>query len=252
MNILLIEDEIKAAAELKRLIKELNPQTHIIDVLQSVEESIEWFNSNSVPDLIFSDIQLADGLSFDIFQSIPVHAPIIFCTAFDEYSIRAFETNSIDYLLKPIDKDKLKLSLEKYDKMKKIFSPENEYSDKLKDVFDKLKHPPKSTLLVHYQDKIVPIKISDIDFIYYMQGIVRSYIQQQTYQLNETMDELEKILDEENFFRANRQFIVNRKSILNIEHYFARKLFVKLRVKTPENIIVSKAKASKFLSWLAK
>ena len=234
------------------MIENLRPDSVILNILQSVEESVEWLKTNESPDLIFSDIQLADGLSFDIFRIFPVQSPVIFCTAFDEYSIRAFETNSIDYLLKPIDKEKLSQSLAKYDSMKKIFSSDDEYTNRLREVFEKLKNPPKSTLLVHYQDKIIPLIINEIDFIYYLQGTVRAFTQQQNYQLNQTLDDLEKIFDEERFFRANRQFIINRNAILNVERYFARKLIVKLSCKTPENIIISKSKSSRFLSWLSK
>jgi two-component system, LytTR family, response regulator LytT len=253
MKILLIEDERKAALELKRLIQNVRTDAVILDVLQSIEESIEWLKNNPAPDLIFSDIQLADGLSFDIYNAVKIKSPIIFCTAFDEYAIRAFETNSIDYLLKPVDKSKLEQSIMKYEEFKKIFSSENdEYARKLHDVFAQLKRTHKSTLLVHYQEKIIPIAISTIDFFYYEHGIVFAYVQQHRYQLSNTLDELELVLDAREFFRANRQFIVQRKAVVNVEHYFARKLFIKLNIKTPDNIIVSKAKATAFIEWLAQ
>ncbi len=251
MTILLIEDERKAAAELKRLIEEVHPQAVVAASLQSVEESVEWLNSHPAPELIFCDIQLADGLSFDIFRRVKVRAPIIFCTAYDEYALRAFETNGIDYLLKPIGKEKLEQSLSKFDSFKEIFhGKEDEYSKTLQMVVDHLQQPSRKTLLVFSQDKIFPLQIVDIICIAYEHGTVYARTQQQRYRLAETMEELDGQLDRRQFYRANRQFIVQRSAVVSAEHYFARKLLIKLNVKTEENIIVSKANASAFLKWL--
>ncbi|MDJ1495523.1 LytTR family DNA-binding domain-containing protein [Cytophagaceae bacterium DM2B3-1] len=251
LTILIIEDEIKAARELQKLLEELQPGCHIIAILQSVEEAIHWLKNNSVPDLIFSDIQLADGLCFDIFKTVRLHSPIIFCTAFDEYAIRAFETNSIDYLLKPIDKVKLGKSLDKYDSLKQIYSGNKEYEAKLEALFSQIRKPYKTSLLVHFKEKIIPLKTEEIAFFHYTNGIVHVLTQRnQQHVINYTLDELEAMVDPQVFYRANRQFIINRNAISNAEHYFARKLTVKLHIPTPEPIVISKAKASDFLHWL--
>ena len=121
MNVLIIEDEVKTGKELKRLIEGLDDTIRVLGVLDSVRSAVEWLNAQPAPDLIFSDIQLGDGLSFDIFLRVASNAPVIFCTAFDEYAIQAFQANSIDYLLKPIDEERLRVSLEKYKKLQRWF-----------------------------------------------------------------------------------------------------------------------------------
>lgn len=251
LKILLIEDEIKAARELHQLIMELRPDALIMNTLQSIEESLDWLRTQEPPQLIFSDIQLADGLSFDIFKHIQLHIPIIFCTAFDEYAIRAFEANGIDYLLKPIERNKLQQSLEKFDNFKKFFTPEVDYDNKLLQLFGQLQNRYKNTLLVHFKDQIIPLKTSDIAYLHSEHGLVSAHTHNnQKYSVDYTLEELENQLDPQFFYRANRQFIIRRDAIQNIQHFFARKLTVKLHYKTPENIIISKAKASDFLRWL--
>jgi len=253
MNVLIIEDEIKTARELKKLVEELREDITVSDILASVKAAIAWLESHPEPDLIFSDIQLADGLSFDIYKNTHIHTPVIFCTAFDEYAIRAFEANGIDYLLKPVDENRLQQALDKYEKLKATFSIEkNDYEKKLENLLAQFTHSYKSTLLIHFQEKIIPVKTSDISFIHYNNGIVSVYLHHQKYVVPSTLDELETQLHPDVFFRANRQFIINRNAIVNVEHYFSRRLIVQLGVTTPENIIVSKVKAAEFLQWMEK
>lgn len=173
-QILIIEDEIKAAKELRRMLEDTYPEAKIMGILSSVEESIEWLNQHPSPDLIFSDIQLADGLSFDIFKAVKIQAPVIFCTAFDEYAIRAFETNGIDYLLKPIDKERLQQGLSKLNTLKNAFKAPN---TPLENLLSVLKPSHKSTLLVYFKDKILPIKAHEIAFFYYENGTLAAYPQ---------------------------------------------------------------------------
>lgn len=247
MNVLIIEDEIKTARELKKLVEQLRSDITVVEILPSVKAGIQWFGTHPKPDLVFSDIQLADGLSFDIYKNIPVHTPVIFCTAFDEYAIRAFEANGIDYLLKPVDEQRLQQALDKYEKLKDAFAVEN----KLESLLAQFTRQYKQTLLVHFQDKIIPVKTADITYLHYSNGIVSVYTgSHQKYILSSTLDELETMLNPGSFFRANRQFIINRQAIVNVEHYFSRRLVVKLTVTTPEQIIISKVKASEFLQWM--
>jgi two-component system, LytTR family, response regulator LytT len=251
MNVLIIEDEIKTARELKQLAETLRGDIRVLAILQSIKASVEWFNNNPPPDLILSDIQLADGLSFEIFKQAVIKAPVIFCTAFDEYAIHAFEANGIDYLLKPVDENRLLQSLEKYDTLKSLFSTEKTaYEKNLQQVAARLTSPWKNTLLIHFQEKIIPVKTTAISFIHYSNGIVAIYTGNQKYIYSSTMDELETMLSPESFFRANRQFIINRTNILNVEHYFSRRLLVKLSLPTPEHIIISKVRAPEFLHWM--
>jgi len=264
MNVLIIEDEIKTARELKKLVEELRDDITVVDILPSVKAAIAWFESHPGPDLIFSDIQLADGLSFDIYKNTHIHTPVIFCTAFDEYAIRAFEANGIDYLLKPVDENRLQQALDKYEKLKATFSIEkNDYEKKLANLLTQFTNTYKSTLLIHFQEKIIPVKTTDISFIHYNNGIVSVYIGRRSpgegdlnspnkYIVPSTLDELETQLHPDLFFRANRQFIINRNAIINVEHYFSRRLIVRLNSTTPENIIISKVKAAEFLQWMEK
>lgn len=251
-QVLIIEDEIKTAKELKRLIESLRDDMQVSTMLSSIKSAVTWFGSNPMPDLILSDIQLADGLSFEIFRQIQITAPIIFCTAYDEYAIQAFDANGIDYLLKPIDEEKLLRGLNKYDKQNHNSAANgNEYQVQLNNMLHQMDHAYKNSLLIHFQEKIIPLKTSEIEFIHSESGIVTIYTQnKQRYYTNHTLDALESMLNPALFFKANRQFIINRNSIQNIEHYFTRRLVVKLNQATPEQVIISKVKAPDFLKWI--
>ncbi|WP_158994178.1 LytTR family DNA-binding domain-containing protein [Mucilaginibacter sp. L196] len=251
MNILIIEDESKTAKELKGLVEALGNDIKVVDILQSVRSAIQWFKENVAPDLIFSDIQLGDGLSFDIYRDVQVNAPVIFCTAFDEYAIRAFEANGIDYLLKPIDVDMLQQSLEKYQRFKKLFDGQNSpYQQKLTKLIGQMDTTYKQSILVYFKEKIIPVKVIDICFIYAAHGLVYLYTLTDQFTIQHNMEQLEAMLNPQQFFKANRQFIINREIIRNVEHYFNRRLFVKVNCETPEKIIVSKLKANDFLRWI--
>ena len=246
MNVLIIEDEIKTGKELRRLIEGLDDTIAVLGVLTSVKSAIAWFEVHPPPDLIFSDIQLGDGLSFQIFRAVPLNGPVVFCTAFDEYAIQAFEANSIDYLLKPVDEDKLALSLEKYKKFKDFFKTTD-----LARLAGQLDTTYKRTLLVYLRDRIVPVKTADIAYIHAAHGLVNLVTQQNhPYASQYTMDQLEAMLDPHQFYRANRQFIINREAIQNVQHYFNRRLSISTSCPTPERIIISKVKATEFLQWV--
>jgi len=250
MNVLIIEDEAKTARELGSMLTAIDPTLTICAILDSVEQSVQWFKDNQQPDLIFSDIQLADGLCFSIYEQIKIKCPIIFCSAFDEYLLKAFETNAISYLLKPVTKEKLQGALNKFNTLKLAFDSEP-YSNAIEMLLKQMKQPYKTTLLVNQGEKIIPIQTKDIA-CFYMENTVIQVItlQHQKYFIINTMDELESKVDHECFYRANRQFLINRNAIINAERFFARKLVIKLNVETPEIITVSKVKATEFLSWL--
>ncbi|MGK9118088.1 MULTISPECIES: LytR/AlgR family response regulator transcription factor [Sphingobacteriaceae] len=254
MNILIIEDETKTAKALKAMIERLGDDLHVTGIVPSVKAAIQWLGNQSTPELILSDIQLSDGLSFEIFRTVQPPCPVIFCTAYDQYAIQAFEANGIDYLLKPIDEDKLARGLRKYEQMRQLMGGRVQtIPPGLETLLKQLVHPAyKSSLLVFKNEKIIPISTKDIAFVYSVGGIVHAYTQRgETYLIQEVLDELESILDPSLFFRANRQFIINRAAVQMAEHFFNRRLIVKLSVETPERIIVSKVKASDLLAWLA-
>ncbi len=254
MNVLIIEDEIKTAKEFKRLILGLDDTITVVDLLPSVKSAIQWFSTHPSPDLIFSDIQLADGLSFDIYTKVSVKAPVIFCTAFDEYAIRAFQVNSIDYLLKPIDENMLQQSLEKYKDLKTFFDTQpTNYNARIASLAGQLNNSYKRTLLVYVREKIIPIKTADLAYIHSANGSVNLVTgQDHKYAAQYTMEELESVLEPQQFFRANRQFIINRDVIQDVEQYFNRRLILKINCPTPEKIIISKLKSAEFLQWMER
>jgi DNA-binding LytR/AlgR family response regulator len=251
MRVLIIEDERKAAQELKSLVLGLRPDWYIVGILSSAADAIDWFRENKEPDLVFSDIQLADALCFHIYETVDVQCPIIFCTAFDEYAIQAFETSGIDYLLKPVDKGRLEQSLKKLDGLRAAFHPGDgaRYAD-IGRLLERIAPVGERTILVHHKDKIIPVKHTGIAFFQYENGYVTvKLLDGSVYAVSQGIDEVEQTTDPRLFYRANRQFLINRHAIRDIERSFARKLVVKLTVAASA-IVVSKAKSSDFLGWL--
>lgn len=248
-SVLIIEDEVKTARHLARLI-EADDDFTVAAIVQSVKGAGEWLQQHT-PGLIFSDIQLADGLSFEIFRRVPVKAPVIFCTAYDQYAINAFETNGIDYLLKPIETDKLQRSLQKFRDMKAFFVPNDNYAERLGGTLAKMGGNYKTSLLIRHRERIIPLKLEEVNFVHAEAGIVTLYVQGgMRYHVNHTLEELEGMMDPQLFFKVNRQFIINRKAMEGAEHYFSRRLLVRMDVHAPCDIIVSKARVQAFLAWM--
>ena len=251
MRVVIIEDELKTAKELKNMLEAMDSDICIEAILRSVLSAVEWLKKNSAPELIFSDIQLGDGLSFEIFKEVQVEAPVIFCTGFDEYAIRAFESNGIDYLLKPIEESKLQRSLEKYLRFKEHSVSASRQAGKLQKLLVQMNAGYKQVILVHYRDKIIPVKVTDIAFVYASNGLVYLYTSNgRNYPIQFIIEQLECMFNPQQFFRANRKFIINRETIQSIEQYFNRKLLVKTTCEIPEKIIISKIKAQPFLRWV--
>ena len=250
MRAVIIEDESLAAQALQKLISEVNPETEIIAMLESIEDSVDWLGTHPIPDVLFMDIHLADGSSFAIFEQVEVTCPIIFTTAYDEYALKAFEVNSIDYLLKPINKDDLQRALNKY---KALTAPidNKEHIDALMTQFGG-KKKYKSCFLIPERDKLIPLATNNIACIFIDLKTVKAIsLDKHTYYMSQTLDELMNQLDPEVFFRANRQFIVSRHAIKDISIWFGNKLSLNLNVDVPEKIIVSKARVSEFKNWFA-
>ena len=252
MKVLIIEDEAPAFRRLQKILEDINPGINIVEVLDSVEESISWFKSNDLPDLIFMDIQLSDGISFDIFDQVEINRPIIFTTAFDEYMLKAFKVNSIDYLLKPISREDVQNSLEKYQNLEKSFSsvPTNlDLNELVKSIrLDEKKY--KNRFLIKLGDKLIAIETIDIAYFHTHHGIVYLVTHQcRKYLMDFNLDELSEQLDPDQFYRANRQYILHFKSIGVVHKYHKGKLLVELDPDTDEQIIVSAEKASDFKNW---
>ncbi len=259
MNILIIEDEILAAKRLSEVLAKIDDTINIVGVVDSIEQGVEWLTENQLPELIFSDIELADGVSFEIFRQVKVECPIVFCTAYNQYTMEAFEINAISYILKPISREQVVKALEKFHSMREIFTPQKDVAEYNAQIEGLLKlidgggssRQYKSTLMMNAGEKIIPIAVNDIAYIYSTSsGLQITTTLGKEYSYNSTLDELELLLDGNKFFRASRQFIIPRWSILSIERYFNRTLIVKLKYKTPEAVNISRLKAKTFLEWL--
>lgn len=249
MKVVIVEDEFVAARNLERMIHTVDGNMEILTVLQSVEECIEWFSINSSPDVVFMDIHLADGDVFSVFDKIEVHSPIIFTTAYDEYALKAFEVNSIDYLLKPINRQNLEKSLNKL----KSFTFKQNNTELVSQIVSSI-HEAKSLykrhFLIPYKDKLIPLSVDEIAYIYTEYKITSIVcFNRRTYTLDSSLDELMSHLNPAHFFRANRQYIVSHCAIVDMSVWFGGKLAVNLSVQTPERIIVSRARNKEFRNW---
>ena len=248
MNCIIIEDEKVAAARMSGLIRNYDPEMEILEVIQSVNKTVEWLNTNKAPDLIFMDIQLADGLCFEIFEQTIVKTPVIFTTAYDEYALKAFKVNSIDYLLKPVDQDELNNAIDKFKK--------NNLSGEIPaQVFDTIMH----SLTKKYKNKFVikvgeHIRIFTTDDVQCFFSMGKSTFLQNNsgrdYAINYSLDQVEDLLDPGCFFRINRKFIVAFRSISDIVSYSNSRLLVKLNSNTSDDLVVSREKVQDFKKWL--
>ncbi len=247
---LIVEDEQPAAARLEKLLKEVEPGIEVLDVIDSVEHAIKWFETNEAPDLLMLDIQLADGLSFDIFKRAKVDSFVIFTTAYDEYAIRAFELNSIDYLLKPVDRARLQNSIQKYRKL----SPRNQQVDigTLMETLEGRKSNFKKRFAVNVGSKIISVETRAVAYFYSLErSIFLCTGDNHHYPIDFSLEHLEQLLDPELFFRINRQVIIQYSSIEKI-HILSRSR-VKLETNPPasqDDMLVSSARTHAFRLWL--
>jgi len=245
MKIVIIEDEKPAARLLKRKVENLNCE--VIAVLSSVTESIEWFLSNEHPDLVLVDIQLSDGLSFEIFEQVEIKSSVIFTTAYDEYALKAFKLNSIDYLLKPIDESELKASIEKFLSLqnKPVFNQQS-----LNNVNNS---NFKKRFVVKTGNIIKIIDVNDIECFYSaFKSSFLTTIENRSFSLDDSLETIEKEVNTDNFFRVNRQFIINLKAIKEISIYSNSRLKISLNNYKEEEIIVSREKVQAFKEWISK
>ncbi len=248
MKILIIEDETAAAQNLSAILKEIAPDVEILDIIDTVVDSVEWFRSNPMPDLVFMDIHLSDGKSFRIFDSVKVDVPIIFTTAYDQYALEAFKVNGIDYILKPINEQDVSRAI---DKWKMLTNADcSAYVERV-DTMAQTERVEQQTFLVRFRDKIIPLTSDDIAFFYTSDERVSAYnFKGERYPIERTLEALQGILPQNVFFRANRQFIVSREAVKDISVWFGSRLLLNLTLETPEKIIISKARVPEFKAWL--
>ena len=247
-NILIIEDEKLNADRLKRLLREIKPAVQILDVLDNIADSVNSFSENDMPDLVMMDIRLSDGLSFEILENIKIDCPIIFTTAFDEYAVRAFKFNSIDYLLKPVEKKELADALTKLEGL--LYQQLNQ--PPLQGLLDFL-YPKdfRTRFLLPYKDGYKTITVEDIHYFYSEFKLTHACLKSgQVEIVPQTMEELEQQLDPKVFFRANRQFIVHIDAIKRLHNHFNGKLKVELKQGEDIEILVSREKAQLLKNWL--
>jgi two-component system, LytTR family, response regulator LytT len=255
IKVLIIEDESLAVKRLQKILLEVESQADIVGLTDSIDASVKWLSSYPAPDVILMDIELADGQSFEIFDKIVVTAPVIFITSYDEFAIRAFKVNGIDYLLKPVKREDLKASFEKL-RTQKSATKDNHYLEQMEKLIRELTAPKKKhreRFLVKSGQSYFSIETEGIAYFYTEARLTHLVTwQNKDHILDYTLDELEGTLDAGVFFRANRQFIVNIKSVKTIHSYFNNKLKVTLQPAPKEELIVSRERATEFKTWLDK
>ena len=249
MRVVIIEDEWEASEHLSSLLHNIDPSIEIVTIIDSIHQSIEFFKKHQNFDLIFMDIHLADGISFEIFKDVELKSPVIFTTAYDQYAIKAFKVNSIDYILKPLIKGEIEQALNKFKNQKE----QTTNQDLLHNLYQELtqKKNFKTTFLVQHQEALYPISTSDLAGFFIDNGIIKgSTFEGKSYIITHTMEQLEDELNPIDFYRINRQFILQRNSIKRIDYYFNGKLKIKTEPSFDGELIVSKSKASNFKKWL--
>jgi DNA-binding LytR/AlgR family response regulator len=247
MKILIVEDETAAYENLVDILAMMGPDIEIAGSTESIRQTIQWLQSNQNPDLIFMDIHLSDGSAFSIFDSMKVEVPIIFTTAYDEYAIEAFKVNCIDYLLKPIKADELKRALDKFRKwsQKEILN----YLTYLTNLTTAPKF--KDKLLIPVKDQLQPLDINDISCFYTTDKNTHVFLKNgKSIPYSKTLEQIEGSLNPKDFIRANKQFIIARRSVKNITIWFDSRLLITIDIEPPERIYVSKNKAAEFKAWI--
>lgn len=252
MRIVIVEDEKPNATRLKNLVQDICPDAVIDAMLDTVSGSVAWFRENPHPDVVLMDIRLADGLSFDIFQEVPLQCPVIFTTAYDEYAIRAFKVNSIDYLLKPIEREDLRQALDKINKQPVQAGP-TEMVQQLLEFFKQKEVSYRTRFMLPFRDGYRTVLVEDVDFVFYAANVTHLVLKDKSHVVvTQTMDELEEQLNPIQFFRANRQHIIGVHSIDRILHSFNGKLQIRLKRDPEREVLVSKEKVPLFKQWLDK
>lgn len=260
MKTIIIEDEKAAVRNLTSLLTEVCPETDIVTVIDSIADTVEWFSAHPMPELIFMDIHLADGSAFEIFEHICITCPIIFTTAYDEYALRAFKVNSIDYLLKPIGKEDIAHAFEKLNCLANKEKEETPHMNlpvgELMNLMHSLKKQEsyRTHFLIPVKgDKLFPISVDMIQLFYIKDGVVKAILTDNTeHTFPQTLDELAECLHPARFFRVNRQYLLSREAIKDIDLWFNSRLSINLRhAVSNEKILVSKTKVSEFKEWFS-
>ncbi|MCI0751463.1 MAG: LytTR family DNA-binding domain-containing protein [Flammeovirgaceae bacterium] len=248
MTILIIEDEPQAARRIEALVLELLPGSRVLDKIDSVKKSVQWFKNNPSPDLVLMDIQLADGVSFQIFEQVPVKSPVIFTTAYDEYALQAFKVNSIDYILKPVDKEDLGRALNKY---KTLRAPSQLDSSKLLETIQHLTKRYKTRFMIKVGEHLKSIEVNDILFFFSLEKATFAQTKDGRKSiLDFTLDQVQEMINPERFFRINRKYLIALDSIQDIVSYTNSRIKLSLKTSDDHDIIVARERVQDFKNWL--
>ncbi len=251
MNIVIVEDETAAAAHLEFLIKQIRPEVQVVQQLDAVKTAVDYFSTAQDVDLVFMDIHLSDGISFQIFEQVEIRTPVIFTTAYDQYALQAFKVNSIDYLLKPMNEEELLQAFIQFESSHQQKEAPSTQMDGILKMMQQFKKPYKQNYLVQYRDELIPVSVKEIAYFFMDTGSVKAMTHKnKAYVVDYKLEELEEQLDPELFYRANRQCIIKKESVVNLKQYFNGKLIVNVNPPPSEKIVVSKAKATPFKKWL--
>lgn len=249
MRVIIVEDETAAVVNLRSMLAAVAGEVEVVAVLESVEETVEYFSKKPSADIVFMDIHLADGDSFRIFKSVEIDIPIIFTTAYDEYALEAFKVNSIDYLLKPYKEEELRRALDKLQRLTTI--ERQQQQENREQMVASAQSSSMQTMLVRYKDKIIPVNMEEVAFFYTCdERVTLTTLKSESYPVDKSLEALQQQLSDGKFFRANRQFIISRSAVKDIAVWFGSRLALNLVVETPERIIISKARVPEFKQWL--
>jgi DNA-binding LytR/AlgR family response regulator len=260
MNILIVEDEDLAVKKIQKTLSSVDSEAVITGITDSIKSTVEWLQQHPQPDLILMDIELADGQSFEIFNLVEVKSPVVFTTSYDEYALKAFKVNSIDYLLKPVQKDELQSALNKYRKMKDTYAVKTEESNGVnldslvKELQNKLQPKEyRKRFLVKHTQKLVSIEIDEIAY-FFSDGRLNFFktTDNRKFVVDYTMDELEDMLDPKQYFRISRSFYVSINCIDKIDDYFGNRLILQLQPAVDKEALVSREKVTDFKKWMGK
>jgi DNA-binding LytR/AlgR family response regulator len=252
IKVLIIEDEVAASKRLQKMLAELMPDATVISVIVSIANAINWFNDNKQPDLVFADIHLADGSSFEIFKQVKIDCPVIFITAYDQYALQAFKHNSIHYLLKPVKKEELQEAIEKFRKTHAGKSHNTIDFEKMLSVFKQPVANYKERFIIRFGEHIKTIETQDIAYFYTENKANYAVMKDgKRYPVDHNLDELEQLINPKSFFRINRQFIISYNSITEMVSYSKSRVLIKLNPLSKLETIVSTERSAAFKSWLA-
>ena len=259
MKIFIVEDEELAVKKLKKTLQTVDEDATVVGEADSIKSSVNWLENNPDPDLILMDIELADGQSFEIFNQTQVKSPVIFITSYDEYALKAFKVNSIDYLLKPVQKEDLEVALDKYRSMKKVYAPEApkqaiDFDGLVKELQQKLQLKEyRKRFLVKHAQKLVSVETDEIAY-FFSDGRLNFFktFDNRKFVVDYTMDELAEMLDPDKYYRISRSYFISVNSVEQIHDYFGNRLLLYLKPNAEKEAIVSREKVTEFKKWLGK